>query len=54
MNSRWSRSSRFDAETGRPIRDFGDTGVVDLTKDLGRIVQLVDKLSLQKRRRRSI
>jgi glucose dehydrogenase len=35
MNSRWNLIA-LDAATGIPIRSFGDTGVVDLTKDLGR------------------
>jgi quinoprotein glucose dehydrogenase len=33
MNSRWNLIA-LDAATGRPIRGFGDTGVVDLTRDL--------------------
>lgn len=35
MNSRW-RLIALNAATGKPIRDFGDTGVVDLTAQLGR------------------
>ena len=37
MNSRW-RLIALDAATGKLIRSFGDTGVVDLTKRLGRAV----------------
>jgi quinoprotein glucose dehydrogenase len=37
INSRW-RLIALDAHTGRPIRDFGDTGVVDLTAQLRRPV----------------
>jgi quinoprotein glucose dehydrogenase len=37
MNSRW-RLIALDASTGKPIRTFGDTGVVDLTASLGRMV----------------
>ncbi|HEY9227330.1 MAG TPA: PQQ-binding-like beta-propeller repeat protein, partial [Gemmatimonadaceae bacterium] len=33
MNSRWNLIA-LDAATGKPIRSFGDTGVVDLTRDL--------------------
>jgi quinoprotein glucose dehydrogenase len=43
LNSRW-RLIALDAGTGRPIREFGDTGVVDLTKDLGRNGKPVNKL----------
>jgi len=43
MNSRW-RLIALDAATGKPIREFGDTGVVDLTKDLGRNGKSVNKL----------
>lgn len=35
MNSRW-RLIALDASTGRPIRSFGDTGVVDLVAGLSR------------------
>ena len=35
MNSRW-RLIALDAATGRPIRSFGDTGVVDLVANLSR------------------
>jgi quinoprotein glucose dehydrogenase len=35
MNSRWNLVA-IDAVTGRAIRSFGDTGVVDLTKTLRR------------------
>ena len=37
MNSRW-RLIALDARTGMPIRTFGDSGVVDLTSQLGRPV----------------
>ena len=37
MNSRW-RLIALDASTGKPIRSFGDTGVVDLTAQLGKPV----------------
>jgi quinoprotein glucose dehydrogenase len=37
INSRW-RLIALDAHTGKPIRDFGDTGVVDLTAQLRRPV----------------
>ena len=37
INSRW-RLIALDARTGRPIRNFGDTGVVDLTAQLRRPV----------------
>jgi quinoprotein glucose dehydrogenase len=43
MNSRWNLIA-LDAATGNPIRDFGDTGVVDLTKDLARNGKPVNKL----------
>jgi quinoprotein glucose dehydrogenase len=43
MNSRWNLIA-LDAATGRPIRTFGDTGVVDLTKDLGRNGKPVNRL----------
>lgn len=43
MNSRW-RLIALDASTGKPIHDFGDTGVVDLTKDLARNGKAVNKL----------
>jgi quinoprotein glucose dehydrogenase len=43
MNSRWHLIA-LDAATGRPIRTFGDTGVVDLTKDLGRNGKPVNRL----------
>jgi quinoprotein glucose dehydrogenase len=35
INSRW-RLIALDASTGAPIKSFGDTGVVDLTAQLGR------------------
>jgi len=35
MNSRW-RLIALDASTGRPIRSFGDSGVVDLVANLSR------------------
>jgi quinoprotein glucose dehydrogenase len=35
MNSRW-RLIALDASTGKPIRGFGDTGVVDLTAEIGK------------------
>ncbi|MEO8621284.1 MAG: pyrroloquinoline quinone-dependent dehydrogenase [bacterium] len=37
MNSRWNLIA-LDAATGKPIRTFGDTGVVDLTAQLRRPV----------------
>lgn len=37
MNSRW-RLIALNAATGKPVRSFGDTGVVDLTAQLGRPV----------------
>jgi quinoprotein glucose dehydrogenase len=43
MNSRWNLIA-LDASTGRPIRDFGDTGVVDLTRALARNGKAVNKL----------
>src|SRR4051794_1279069 len=43
MNSRWNLIA-LDASTGKPIADFGDTGVVDLTKQLGRNGKQVNKL----------
>jgi quinoprotein glucose dehydrogenase len=43
MNSRWNLIA-LDASTGKPIREFGDTGVVDLTKDLARSGKPVNKL----------
>jgi quinoprotein glucose dehydrogenase len=43
MNSRWNLIA-LDAATGKPIRDFGDTGVVDLTAKLGRNDKPVNKL----------
>lgn len=35
MNSRW-RLIALDGATGKPIREFGDTGVVDLVAQLGK------------------
>ena len=43
MNSRWNLIA-LDAATGRPIRGFGDTGVVDLTRELARNGKPVNKL----------
>jgi len=43
MNSRWNLIA-LDAATGKPFRDFGDTGVVDLTKQLGRNGKAVNRL----------
>src|SRR5579885_2107845 len=43
MNSRWNLIA-LDAATGKPIRGFGDTGVVDLTKFLGKNGKEVNKL----------
>jgi quinoprotein glucose dehydrogenase len=43
MNSRWNLIA-LDAATGKPIHDFGDTGVVDLTKEIGRNGKTVNKL----------
>ncbi len=42
MNSRWNLIA-LDAATGKPIRDFGDTGVVDLTRQLARNGKAVNK-----------
>jgi quinoprotein glucose dehydrogenase len=42
MNSRWNLIA-LDAATGKPMRDFGDTGVVDLTRELGRNGKAVNK-----------
>ena len=42
INSRWNLIA-LDASTGRPIHAFGDTGVVDLTRDLGRNGKQVNK-----------
>ena len=38
MNSRWNLIA-LDAATGKPVRTFGDTGVVDLTAQLRRHVE---------------
>lgn len=43
MNSRWNLIA-LDAATGKPIGGFGDTGVVDLTKFLGKNGTQVNKL----------
>jgi quinoprotein glucose dehydrogenase len=43
MNSRWNLIA-LDAATGKPIHGFGDTGVVDLTRELGRNGKSVNKL----------
>jgi quinoprotein glucose dehydrogenase len=43
MNSRWNLIA-LDAATGRPIRGFGDTGVVDLTRELSRNDKPVNRL----------
>ena len=43
MNTRWNLIA-LDAATGKPIRGFGDTGVVDLTRQLRRNGKPVDKL----------
>ena len=43
MNSRWNLIA-LDASTGQPIRSFGDTGVVDLTRQLARNGKPVNKL----------
>jgi quinoprotein glucose dehydrogenase len=43
MNSRWNLIA-LDAATGLPVRTFGDTGVVDLTKALARNGAPVNKL----------
>jgi quinoprotein glucose dehydrogenase len=43
MNSRWNLIA-LDAATGKPIHDFGDTGVVDLTRQLARNGKSVNKL----------
>src|ERR1044071_2118150 len=42
MNSRWNLLA-IDAATGRLIRDFGDTGAVDLTARLARNGKAVNK-----------
>ena len=43
LNSRWSLIA-LDAATGKPIREFGDTGYVDLTRELKRNDKPVNKL----------
>ncbi|HVX38420.1 MAG TPA: PQQ-binding-like beta-propeller repeat protein [Gemmatimonadaceae bacterium] len=43
LNSRWNLIA-LDAATGTPIRSFGDTGVVDLTKQLARNGTPVNRL----------
>src|ERR1700754_735075 len=43
INSRWNLIA-IDASTGKPIRGFGDTGVVDLTRQLNRNGKEVNKL----------
>jgi quinoprotein glucose dehydrogenase len=43
INSRWNLIA-LDATTGRPIREFGDTGVVDLTRELSRNAKPINKL----------
>jgi len=43
INSRWNLIA-LDAATGKPIREFGDTGVVDLTRQLARNGKPVNKL----------
>ncbi len=43
MNSRWNLIA-LDASTGAPIKSFGDTGVVDLTRELARNGKPVNKL----------
>jgi quinoprotein glucose dehydrogenase len=43
MNSRWNLIA-LEASTGQPIRTFGDTGVVNLTRELGRNGKEVNKL----------
>ena len=43
INSRWNLIA-LDASTGKPIREFGDTGRVDLTKALARNGKPVNKL----------
>lgn len=42
LNSRWNLIA-IDAATGTPIRSFGDTGYVDLTRELGRNGKRVNK-----------
>jgi quinoprotein glucose dehydrogenase len=42
INSRWNLIA-IDASTGRPIHDFGDTGYVDLTRELTRNGKPVNK-----------
>ncbi len=43
INSRWNLIA-IDASTGKPVRSFGDTGVVDLTARLDRNGKKVNKL----------
>jgi quinoprotein glucose dehydrogenase len=43
INSRWNLIA-LDASTGKPIREFGDTGRVDLTRELARNGKPVNKL----------
>jgi len=43
INSRWNLIA-LDASTGKPIREFGDTGRVDLTRELTRNGKAVNKL----------
>jgi quinoprotein glucose dehydrogenase len=43
MNSRWNLIA-LDAATGKPIRGFGDTGVVDLTARLARNGKPINKV----------
>jgi quinoprotein glucose dehydrogenase len=43
INSRWNLIA-LDAATGRPVRGFGDTGVVDLTRQLSRNGKPVNRL----------
>lgn len=43
MNSRWKLIA-LDASTGRPIATFGDSGIVDLTRQLERNGKAVNKL----------
>ena len=43
MNSRWNLIA-LDAATGRPIHGFGDTGVIDLTRQLSRNGKPVNRL----------
>ncbi len=51
INSRWNLIA-LDARRDRPIRDFGDTGVVDLTRESRAQRQAGQQAALHRRRRR--